>query len=499
MSLIYYLKTATRAAIQAAIAGAGIYARRPTIESDGGRFRVGNRLVTETDVAADASVSSTGTSTLALKSWCAQHVATFTVGAGSGAYTRKILALRTVTDLNGGTALAPLKGDTITIKLAVAASANPTVQIHENSASDSALLTIAGTGTAFSRTVQLHYTGSAWAVLNEGSAPSSGGSVTFASQEEAEAGTDTTKSMNPLRTAQAIAELAPGGTTTLIRVVNNSLQGHTTAAISGTYATGALTNNAVGPWKLTINGTDYTQPAGAITPLNLPSGWTEDSPGFVKDTVGAGNTASATQTSSTTPSLSSWTDGDESTPATLTFGAGSYTEGDAWSFSGGGLPSGPYTTQFPTISGWTWASNVLTKDMVGAQGSTPTLSSAGSAPTFSFTDGVTPAAASGATAEVEIIAAVAGKKIGILDAYCANNLNVPIQLAWKKDGIYTPVAGNASSSDTFHVFEPATFAEALNFLRGHDAGESLVAFLDGTIPTSAEQSSIVGVFDQYTA
>lgn len=44
-----------------------------------------------------------------------------------------------------------------------------------------------------------------------GSTSSYGGAPTFASQAEAEAGTDETKSMNPLRSAQAIAALAAGG------------------------------------------------------------------------------------------------------------------------------------------------------------------------------------------------------------------------------------------------------------------------------------------------
>lgn len=166
MSELYLLKTASRAAIAAAIGAGTLDARRPTIEADGGRLRIGNHLVTETDVQG-ATVSTAGTTTLALKSQCAQHVALITVSAGAGAYTRKIVAPRLATALDA-TTLAPVTGDTITIRLAFAASVNPAIAIYEATDTGTLLLTVNGTGSAFARTVQLTWNGAAWVLLDDG-------------------------------------------------------------------------------------------------------------------------------------------------------------------------------------------------------------------------------------------------------------------------------------------------------------------------------------------
>jgi hypothetical protein len=167
MSELYLLKTVSRAAIAAAVVAGTLDKRRPTIEADGGRLRIGNHIVTETNRLA-ASVSSAGTTTLALKSWCPVHVGSVAASAGAGSYTRKIVVPLTTTDLDGGTSLAPLEGDIIELALTFAASANPTLQIRNENDSGTLLATIAGTGSAFTRTVKLYYNGAAWAVLQDG-------------------------------------------------------------------------------------------------------------------------------------------------------------------------------------------------------------------------------------------------------------------------------------------------------------------------------------------
>lgn len=168
MSEIYYLKTASRAAIAAAILAGTLDKRRPTIEADGGRFRVGEHAPTETAIES-ITVSTTGTTTLALKSQCADHIALVTAGAGSGAYTRKLVLPRLATAIDA-TTLAPITGDRITIRVSLAASTNPTIAIHENTDAGSLLVTLTGTGTATARTLQFLWNGSAWIVLNEGAA-----------------------------------------------------------------------------------------------------------------------------------------------------------------------------------------------------------------------------------------------------------------------------------------------------------------------------------------
>ena len=161
-----YLKTASRAAILTAIAAGTLDKRRPTIEADGGRFRVGNHAPTETAIEAIA-FSTAGTTTLALQSQCADHVALVAVSAGAGAYTRKLVIPRLATALDA-TTLVPLTGDTVAIRVALPASANPAIEIRENTESGTTLITLAGTGSTFVRTLHFIFTGGAWVLLDAG-------------------------------------------------------------------------------------------------------------------------------------------------------------------------------------------------------------------------------------------------------------------------------------------------------------------------------------------
>lgn len=170
-----YLNYDTEAAWLAAIAKRGLNKRRITL-SERGRPRIGNHFIGQTGYAA-IMVSAAGTTEITLKAWCPQHVVALSPGSGSGTYTHTVVLPLTQTDLNGGSTLAALAGDTITVRLLFPASANPTIEIRNASAAGTLLLSVAGTGTAFAQTVQAVWSGAGWELHNNGSAPASSGAA----------------------------------------------------------------------------------------------------------------------------------------------------------------------------------------------------------------------------------------------------------------------------------------------------------------------------------
>lgn len=86
--------------------------------------------------------------------------------------------------------------------------------------------------------------------------------VTAATQVQAEAGTDTTTAMTPLRTAQAIAALAPSGMPGGVILDNPAAAGGATALVVSTWTTTPLTTLALNELSLSLSGNVLTVPAG---------------------------------------------------------------------------------------------------------------------------------------------------------------------------------------------------------------------------------------------
>lgn len=118
-------------------------------ETDRGRAGIGNinagtgLLYAGILGLASVSISTAGDTTLALKSQYQNAHGVVTVAAGAGAYTRNIILPQSVLGADGSSTVEFSLGDMVELRIEVAASANPTINLCHN-ASGTILATING-------------------------------------------------------------------------------------------------------------------------------------------------------------------------------------------------------------------------------------------------------------------------------------------------------------------------------------------------------------------
>jgi hypothetical protein len=95
---------------------------------------------------------------------------------------------------------------------------------------------------------------------------------------------------------------------------------------------------------------------------------------------------------------------------------------------------------------------------------------------------------SGNVDEVELVAAVGGKKIGLITARLFGNLPSNVQLALKLGGVYTPASNTITPDGDPHDFAPddnGGGSIASRYFAGNNNGESLVARITSAVGTQA--------------
>lgn len=141
--------------------------RQPFRESDSGRFGTGTVVAATAGWIADPAISAAGDTTLALTSYKGSAKAVITVGAGAGVYVANLVLPESVLGIDGVTACVPQAGDEVRLRIAVAASVNPTLHIFRNNKGTTALATLTGDATtARTYLVELVYSGAAWVLFD---------------------------------------------------------------------------------------------------------------------------------------------------------------------------------------------------------------------------------------------------------------------------------------------------------------------------------------------
>ena len=119
-------------------------ARQPWCDLNSGRFGVGDVMAATSAALNTITASTAGTTTLPLLSQIAHHFAVVQIAAGAGAFTRNIVLPESVTGIDAVTACAPVNGDSIKLRVEIAASANPSVPIYTAAATGTPLVSLAG-------------------------------------------------------------------------------------------------------------------------------------------------------------------------------------------------------------------------------------------------------------------------------------------------------------------------------------------------------------------
>lgn len=104
--------------------------------------------------------------------------------------------------------------------------------------------------------------------------------------------------------------------------------------------------------------------------------------------------------------------------------------------------------------------------------------------------------AAGGVVEVFLIVGVAGKQIKLISASVVGDLTAQVQLAFKKDGVYTPVAGLITPGAVPQSFAPGDNSQASVFVLGSDSGEALIARIDGAVPEGSTAATIYYIAEQ---
>lgn len=139
---------------------ASVHTREPHVSTDARRFRVGSTLV-GWPKAEDAvgALSTAGTTTLVVTSGHALHTCVVTVSAGAGAFTRKL-----VLPLQESGLVDVLDGTFYELLISLPASANPTIEVWNETVASGAAKYILPNAEAEARDViaRFHRTGGVW-------------------------------------------------------------------------------------------------------------------------------------------------------------------------------------------------------------------------------------------------------------------------------------------------------------------------------------------------
>lgn len=158
---------------EASAAGTTFHNREPSLTASALKFRMGGKVVGKNELEL-LTPSAAASVTAALKTYRRNHKIHCTPGVGGAAYTYKIVLPILVASDDAAINVAPESGDTVDITIFMPASANPTVQIRNDSAAATTLvgptagyLSIAGDAAeAGIWQARCEYNGTAWAVTS---------------------------------------------------------------------------------------------------------------------------------------------------------------------------------------------------------------------------------------------------------------------------------------------------------------------------------------------
>lgn len=106
--------------------------------------------------------------------------------------------------------------------------------------------------------------------------------------------------------------------------------------------------------------------------------------------------------------------------------------------------------------------------------------------------------ASGGVSEVELIAAVTGKKIKTVMAFLCGSFNGTVALFLKKSGVYSQISGDiAFNPSAGQHFLPINLTTQTYWMNGKDNGESLVCKVTGPMPDDATDGFVSAITEQY--